>query len=206
VRLDAYAVQRGRPGLLTFALDTELLGHWWYEGQIWLRAVFAEAAAQGLRLATVSEALDEIEPAEGSPEASSWGEGKGFSTWDSPRVADMAFSARTAELRTVAATAGPVRSVAALERAARELLALQASDWAFQEANELAAGYPRERVAGHAAAHDAALSALALGRPDEAQRRRECGREARTGYPAGVPVPALRNLAPDLTLAPLLAP
>ena len=32
-RLDAYAAERGRPGLLCCALDTELLGHWWYEGQ-----------------------------------------------------------------------------------------------------------------------------------------------------------------------------
>ena len=37
-RLDAYAGARGRPGLLCCALDTELLGHWWYEGQAWLRA------------------------------------------------------------------------------------------------------------------------------------------------------------------------
>ena len=43
-RLDAYAGERGRPGLLSFALDTELLGHWWYEGQEWLRAVVDEAA------------------------------------------------------------------------------------------------------------------------------------------------------------------
>ena len=32
-RLDRHAADRGRAGLLTFALDTELLGHWWYEGQ-----------------------------------------------------------------------------------------------------------------------------------------------------------------------------
>ena len=33
-------------GLLCFALDTELLGHWWYEGLDWLRAVFGEAEAR----------------------------------------------------------------------------------------------------------------------------------------------------------------
>ncbi len=142
-RLDAYAAERGRPGLLTFALDTELLGHWWYEGQIWLRAVFAEASAQGLRLATVSEALEEIEPVEREPAVSSWGAGKDFSTWDSPKVAEMAFAARGAELRTVAAAAGGAHSPDALARAARELLALQSSDWAFQETNDLASDYPR---------------------------------------------------------------
>jgi len=76
----------------------------------------------------------------------------------------------------------------ALERAARELLALQASDWAFQVTGDLAADYPRQRVRAHAAAHDAAISALA----DSA------------ALPS--PDPALRNLAPHLDLAPLVAP
>ena len=38
-RLRTYAAERGRRGLLVFAIDTELLGHWWSEGPIWLRAV-----------------------------------------------------------------------------------------------------------------------------------------------------------------------
>ena len=38
-RLDAYRAERGRPGLLCCALDTELLGHWWYEGRDWLAFV-----------------------------------------------------------------------------------------------------------------------------------------------------------------------
>ena len=68
-----------------------------------------------------------------------------------------------------------------LERAARELLALQSSDWAFMVTRELAADYPLRRVAAHAAAHAGALSDSA-------------------------PVPELRNLAPDLDLASLVAP
>ena len=31
-RLDAGAAALGRPALAVCALDTELLGHWWYEG------------------------------------------------------------------------------------------------------------------------------------------------------------------------------
>ena len=34
-------------GLLCCALDTELLGHWWYEGQAWLAAVLEEARGAG---------------------------------------------------------------------------------------------------------------------------------------------------------------
>ena len=35
-------------GLLCCALDTELLGHWWYEGPAWLGAVLEEAESQGV--------------------------------------------------------------------------------------------------------------------------------------------------------------
>ena len=104
----------------------------------------------------------------------------------------MAVAARRAELRTVAATAGHLRPRAALERAARELLAVQASDWAFMATRELAGDYPRERLDGHGAELEAALGALAA-QPVDA-----------TSPP--VPEPALRNLAPDLDLASLTSP
>ena len=48
--------------------------------------------------------------------------------------------------------------------AERELLLLQASDWAFQVTRELAGSYPRERAAGHRAALEAALAAEARSR------------------------------------------
>jgi 1,4-alpha-glucan branching enzyme len=83
----------------------------------------------------------------------------------------------------VAAAAGARARDPALERAARELLALQASDWAFQVTHDLAAEYPLQRVEGHRAELDAALAALADSRPvDEAR---------------------LRNLAPTLDVSPL---
>jgi 1,4-alpha-glucan branching enzyme len=89
-------------------------------------------------------------------------------------VGDMAFAAREAELRVVA------KGGAAGARALRELLALQASDWAFLAAREAAGPYARERHHGHLAALNAALEA---GGDD-----------------------AVRNLAPQISHAPLLAP
>ena len=44
-RADAYRAARGRPALVVCALDTELLGHWWYEGPRWLEEVIAQAGA-----------------------------------------------------------------------------------------------------------------------------------------------------------------
>ena len=75
-RLREFAASRGRRGLLVFAIDTELLGHWWSEGAIWLREVLAGAAAAGVRLLTVPEALAEHEPVERPLAASTWGEDK----------------------------------------------------------------------------------------------------------------------------------
>jgi 1,4-alpha-glucan branching enzyme len=185
-RLDGYAAERGRPGLLCCAFDTELLGHWWYEGLVWLREVVAEAGRQGLELATVSDGLGRVEPVAHDLASSTWGTDKDLSTWDSPGVAEAAFAARGAELRTVAAASDGAARGPALERAARELLALQASDWPFQLTRGLAGGYPLERIEGHRDALDAALLALADS--------------------AAVPEPSLRNLAPDLALAALAAP
>jgi len=50
-------------GLVVCALDTELLGHWWYEGAAWLEAVIEECARQGLALVRLDDALERREPA-----------------------------------------------------------------------------------------------------------------------------------------------
>jgi 1,4-alpha-glucan branching enzyme len=173
-------------GLLCCALDTELLGHWWYEGPAWLAAVLAEAERQGVSLVTVSEGIGLTEPAERALVASSWGAGKDLGTWDGPGVAKFAFGARRAELATAAAAAAGAQQRSSLERAARELLALQSSDWAFMATRDLAADYPLRRFESHRASHDAALAALTDSAP--------------------VAEPQLRNLAPDLDLATLTTP
>jgi 1,4-alpha-glucan branching enzyme len=147
-------------GLAVCALDTELLGHWWYEGLHWLEAVIEECGSQDLELVCLDKhALGRFEPASAGDDgdvewgASSWGADGDLSTWSGLAVADMAFAARAGELQTLAAaTAG--RTGAA---AARELLALQASDWAFMISRGLAVPYARERFEGHRMALDEAL-------------------------------------------------
>jgi 1,4-alpha-glucan branching enzyme len=144
-------------GLAVCALDTELLGHWWYEGVEWLRAVVDECSRQGLAFVRLDEAAAMREPAPLDNEhwkASSWGEHGDLSTWSGPAVAEMAFATRAAELQTLAA--GQDAGGSAL----RELLALQSSDWTFMVARELAVPYARERFAGH---RDALGRALAKG-------------------------------------------
>ncbi len=163
-----HRVQGG--GICVCALDTELLGHWWHEGIQWLSAVLDESARQGLRLTGLDDALDHHEPVPAPAQrgVSSWGDGGDLRTWSGPQVADLAWQARAAELQVLGLDGRPS------DRALRELLALQASDWAFQVTRELAGEYPRERAQAHAEALEAALG------PE-----RELGQ-------------AVRNLAPEL--------
>ena len=104
-----------------------------------------------------------------------WGTPRDLSTWSGPRVADLAWAARAAELDVLAAGPGVG------DRAVRELLALQSSDWAFLASAGTAGDYPRERFDGHARG--------------AARGARRPGAE-----------PALRNLAPRLARAALLEP
>lgn len=180
-RLREFERARGRRGLIVFAIDTELLGHWWSEGAIWLREVLEGAAGAGVRLLTASQALAEHEPEERPLRASTWGEEKDLRTWDSPEVADLAWAARRLELRLLRALSGGLNGDAA-RRAARELLAVQASDWAFLDRRGQAGDYPFQRATGHARALLEAIDSPA------------------------VTDPSMRSLAPDLSLAPLLEP
>ncbi|HEY3775858.1 MAG TPA: hypothetical protein VGL69_22845 [Solirubrobacteraceae bacterium] len=145
-------------GVCVCALDTELLGHHWYEGPVWLRAVLEEAAAQGLRLTRLDHAtLERHEPRPTpdqarSPHATSWGTGEDLRTWSGPRAAPFAWRARRAERALASRDQRPP------DRALRELLALQSSDWAFLHGCDLSGDYPEERAAGHEAALHQALT------------------------------------------------
>ena len=199
-RLDQAGRELGHPGLLVCALDTELLGHWWYEGVAWLQGVLDEASLRGLALTRLDDALERCHPAPATHDlaVSTWGSPRDLSTWDGPRVAEMAWRARAAELRVVAA--GPE----APEGGVRELLALQSSDWAFMVTRELAGPYPRQRADDHGRAVEASLNGgpppAAAGGPAPA------GARAGEGAAVGCRGSATRNLAVHATRAPLLAP
>jgi 1,4-alpha-glucan branching enzyme len=159
-----------------------LLGHWWAEGPIWLREVIKRAELDGVRLLTLPQALREHEPEERPAREASWGEGKSLETWDSPSVSDLVWATRRSELRLLRALGAHSIEGPAAARAARELLALQSSDWAFMDHRGQAGDYPYSRATAHA---EALLEAI--------------------DSPEAVD-PSVRNLAPDLSLAPLLEP
>ena len=148
-------------GLLTCAIDTELFGHWWFEGPLWLAAVVEQCRRRGVPLVELDDALGELDPPTvdtSSWRPSSWGAGGDLSTWSQGRAAQIAWQIRRAELDYLAAgaPAGAAR---------RELLALQASDWAFVVSRGTAVPYGHERHEGHLSELRRALAGEAVPGP-----------------------------------------
>ena len=106
-----------------------------------------ECDAAGVALRPLDELLGDAEPAPEELPATSWGTPRDLSTWSAPAAGGLAWRQRSAELRAHGAG----------ERALRELLALQSSDWAFLLTHGTAGDYPRERFEGHWRAFEAAL-------------------------------------------------
>ena len=144
--------QRADDAVVVAAYDTELFGHWWYEGPVWLEAVLRSLSARdGVRPSTLRGYLDRHPPATrlDLPE-SSWGWGKGHAAWASERTRWIWQAIRDAEarFRALPATAdwAPAR-----DAAWRQLTLLQASDWPFMINREQSAQYAEERVHAHLA-------------------------------------------------------
>ncbi|MBD3165534.1 DUF1957 domain-containing protein, partial [bacterium] len=136
--------------------DTELFGHWWFEGPRWLEKVLRKL-----------DEMDEIEPVHGSeligsideapvvsiPEGS-WGEG-GFhyiwlnrdTEWTWPLIYD-AEQKMTEAAREFSGHSGLVYEL--LQQLARELVLLESSDWQFLISTVAARDYSEMRTRNHA--------------------------------------------------------
>ena len=90
-RLIAESERIGRPAHVVAAFDTELFGHWWYEGPLWLERVLRALPEAGVRVGTLSRrrraTASSAHPVELPP--SSWGSGKDWQVWAGEQVADL---------------------------------------------------------------------------------------------------------------------
>jgi 1,4-alpha-glucan branching enzyme len=148
----------GPPPLLVSPFDAELFGHWWFEGPIFLehvlRGLDASARAGGLGAVTLGGYLERwADLAVAEPAASSWGEGGFGAVWTGPEAARLWRHVHHAErsVRTAVhwqryATGASGR---ALDQSIRELLLLEASDWAFMLRRGEMTRYAEERVRAH---------------------------------------------------------
>lgn len=142
------------PPVLCSPYDSELFGHWWFEGPDWLEAVRRELHRLDVTPMTLGEALEAVPPRTtlALPEGS-WGEGGDHRVWlnrDTEWTWDRVYSAEAEWVRAVErlATASPeARRV--LAQVTRELLILEASDWQFLITTGAARDYAERRVAEH---------------------------------------------------------
>ena len=143
-----------RPGgLVVAAYDTELFGHWWFEGVDWLEATLRRiAASDRLTTTTLASRLSRRPPTRrlALPE-SSWGYAKGHATWVTPDTRPLWRALRDAEHEAAAALATGHGTPAARTQVARELALLASSDWPFMVTRGNAPGYAGDRFAGHLA-------------------------------------------------------
>ncbi len=145
--------------------DTELFGHWWFEGTDFLAAVYRELRHHpGVRPATAGEYLADhgarvgLRLAEGS-----WGVNGDHTMWRNDRTAWTWQRLGALEGAFWAAAPRALASPAArpvLAQAARELLLAQASDWQFMISTGAVPDYAERRFRQHCDDTDRLLAAL----------------------------------------------
>ncbi|HEX5940461.1 MAG TPA: 1,4-alpha-glucan branching protein domain-containing protein [Dehalococcoidia bacterium] len=150
--LTDYRQDSGRDGVVIAAYDTELFGHWWFEGVSWLTGVLRRLSADAdVSLTSASDyvagnpPVDTIDLPEGS-----WGQAGNHFTWlnaDTEWMWPIIHEAE-ATMEEIAALEAPAQ-VETLNQAARELLLLQSSDWPFLVTTGQAGDYAVQRFLSH---------------------------------------------------------
>jgi len=159
----------GPDGVIVAPFDTELFGHWWFEGPDFLAATYRALRGRGVRAVTASQHLEAHPPppraavqlAEGS-----WGANGDHSMWLNERtewtwkrlwpLENAFWGVAPAALRSEAAR--PV-----LAQAARELLLAQASDWQFIISTGAVVDYAERRFTLHCDDAERLIGALSAG-------------------------------------------
>lgn len=178
--LQAYHAETGRYGIIASNYDTELFGHWWFEGIAWLKEVLRRlATSQIVELTTASDYVAQHKPDEviALPE-SSWGAGGTHWTWDNPDTHWVWEPIHQVEQRMEALVARYPEAqgdlLAVLNQAAREALLVESSDWPFLITTGQAKEYATERFQQHLARfHELADLAEAGAGPEARARAKE---------------------------------
>jgi 1,4-alpha-glucan branching enzyme len=170
--LTEYHENTGGFGIIAANYDTELFGHWWFEGVNWVREVLRRLARSEIVDLTTASDFVASHPPETVihlPEGS-WGAGGTHFVWNNADTQWMWPIVHHAEQRMESAVEehpaarGAKRAV--LDQAARELLLLQASDWPFLVTTGQAGEYAIQRFRQHVERFHDLLDTLDQAKPD----------------------------------------
>jgi 1,4-alpha-glucan branching enzyme len=169
--LAEYKDSAGKPGVISAAYDTELFGHWWFEGVDWIKEVLRLLAQdESVELSTASKIVEDYQPDRvlDLPE-SSWGAGGGHDTWlnDETRWIWPKIHAAERRMEEIVATrqVGDDSAAAFQAQLARELLLLQSSDWPFLVTTGQAKEYATKRFNEHLARFEQLAQIIERGAP-----------------------------------------
>ena len=148
---------KGRPPIIVSMQDTELYGHWWYEGPYWLYILIKKMYydQNEIDFITPGKYLDmypELQICQ--PSMSSWGSGGSNAQWMECDDKDIyihleILSKRMTELAKKNVRARSRLKIRALNQCARELLLLQTSDWYFNLTCYRVVDYSKKRINEH---------------------------------------------------------
>jgi 1,4-alpha-glucan branching enzyme len=145
-----------QPPIVVAPYDAELYGHWWFEGPMFLEAVFRRMHEAGgeVEAITLREYLERHPVCvQATPSASSWGAGGYGEVWVGPEAAPTwrhVHHATRYTKRLVEEHRGAQgRRGEALDQVIRELLLLQSSDWPFILKTGTATRYAEARMRSH---------------------------------------------------------
>ena len=145
----------GKFGIIVAAYDTELFGHWWFEGILWLKEVLRRLSRSDVvELTTASRFIEQHPPEDvlALPEGS-WGQAGNHFTWlnvDTDWMWPLVHQAELKMEELVARYPSAEGNMAlVLQQAARELLLLQSSDWPFLVTTGQAREYAANRFQEH---------------------------------------------------------
>lgn len=154
--------------VIAVPFDTELFGHWWFEGVDFLGDFYRELGRTGGPTPTTASGhLDRLPPTSAvTLAAGSWGANGDFSKWLNPATEWTWERLWAAEARFWAGCRTSIERPAdhrVLAQAGRELLLAQASDWQFIISSETAADYATKRFIEHLDNVDRLVGALETG-------------------------------------------
>jgi 1,4-alpha-glucan branching enzyme len=156
VELLAHASAMPAPPIVVAPYDAELYGHWWFEGPVFLEALFRRIPEAGgvIEAVTLRQYLDRHPvSAEATPSASSWGAGGYGEVWVGREAAwiwrHVHHATRYAQWLVRRHRTAHRRRGQALDQLIRELLLLQSSDWPFILKSGTATRYAEARIRSH---------------------------------------------------------
>jgi 1,4-alpha-glucan branching enzyme len=167
-----YQEENNNYGIISSNYDTELFGHWWFEGVDWIAGVLRKLAqSEVVELTTASAYLEEHPPETvlHLPEGS-WGAGGTHFVWDNTDTQWMWPIIHEAESRMSRMIEiylqGGEEEEKVINQAARELLLLQSSDWPFLVTTGQAKEYAIQRFLDHVDRFNRLLDSIRSGSPN----------------------------------------